>query len=174
MAWSRTKMAGWGWPIGSRTRTNIPGDSVERRWRAWDYRSAPHRQAARVGVHLVIDEVDVPLVRKSVLVLQPHEDGNPALLISLHRPFVDRLADTQHRPLVNVEIDVHRVQRYDRRQQCLILNDQVAQSQEIAANLAVDRRSDFGEAEIQLVDLQACLKCLDRRVGLVHGRLVLV
>ncbi len=92
----------------------------------------------------------------------------------LDLPLVDRPADPQQRGLVHVEVDVHRVDRHDRGQQRLVLVDQVAEGQVVAADLAVDRRGDLGELVAELVDLHALLVRLDPRIGLVDGRLLLV
>ena len=76
-----------------------------------------HQDAARRGVDLVVDEVDGPLVRVTLLALEPHEDGHlRAVLGQLDLALVDRPADAQQGGLVHLEIDVHRVHRHDRGQ----------------------------------------------------------
>ena len=80
-----------------------------------------------VGIDLVVDEVDRPLVRKAVLALQRHGDRNSRALVGqLDLALVDRLASAQQGGLVHLEVGVHRVDRHDRRQEGLVLVDQVA------------------------------------------------
>ena len=93
---------------------------------------------------------------------------------TLDLALVDRLANPQQGRLVHVEVGIHRVERHDRGQQRLVLIDQVAQREVVAADLAVDRRGDLGELEVELVDFQALLVGLDPGLGLFHHGLVLV
>ena len=111
---------------------------------------------------------------KTGFALQSDVDGYFPRLIPLNLALVDRPPDPQQRAFVHVEVDVHRIQRDDGRQQRLVLNHQVAQCEEVTAGLAVDRRGHLGEAEIEAVDLHARLEGFDRGIGLVDGRLVLV
>ena len=123
---------------------------------------AAHRDAARRGVHLVVDEVDRRLVREAVLVLQPQQDREVSVRRRRDLAFRDRLADLQQGRFIHVEIDIHRVQRHDRGQERLVLVDQVSEGEVIAAHLAVDRRHDLRELLVQFVDLQALLLSVHR------------
>src|SRR3954471_9179811 len=82
---------------------------------------------------------------------------------------VPGLADPQQCRLVHVEVNVHRVERHDGGQERLVLADEVADGQVIAADLAVDRRGDPGELEVELVDLRGSSSSLDPCRGLVDG-----
>src|SRR5512135_606078 len=68
-------------------------------------------------VHLVVHEVNRPLMRVTVFIGQPQPHRDPALAGRVHLAFADQLPDTQHRVLVHVEVGVHRVHRHDRREQ---------------------------------------------------------
>ena len=58
--------------------------------------------------------------------------------------------------------------------QRLVLVDQVAEGQVVAADLAVDRRDDPGEFVVELGDLHALLVGFDPGLGLVDHGLLLV
>ena len=152
-----TSRAGWGWPIGSRMRTNMPGDS--RRTpvpgRLQGLAKTPRTEMLPVvGLTWLLTKLMSP-VRETVLALQAHQDRDlPALAGTLDLALVDGPADPQHGGLVDVEVGVHRVERDDGGQQGLVLVDQVAERVVIAADLAVDGRRDLGEVKVELVDLE--------------------
>ena len=106
---------------------------------------AAHRDAARRRIYLVVDEVDHSLVREALLVLQPQQDRKASLRRRHDLLRFDQVEDPQPGRFIHVEIDVHRVQRYDCGQECLVLVDQIAAGQVIAAHLAVDGRYDVRE-----------------------------
>ena len=115
-------------------------------------------------------------MRKAGLVLQAHEHGNAQAVGApgLHLALVDRLADPQQGRFVHVEVGIHRVERDDCGQQRLVLVDQVAQGQVIAAHHAADRRDDIGEFVVEPVNLTIFLIRLDPRIGLLDRGLILV
>ena len=134
-----------------------------------------HQDAAGRGVILVVDEVDRPLVWKAILALERHGDRNSRVLVGeLDLALVNGLAGAQQGGLVHLEVDVHRVDRNDRGEEGLVLVDQVALGEIIAADLPVDRRDDPGEFVIQPGDLHGLLHGLHPRVGLVDDGLLLV
>ncbi len=98
-----------------------------------------------VGLTWLLTKLMVPWCGKPSSPLQAHEDRHLcAVLGRLDPPLVDRPADPQQGGLVHLEIGVHRVHRHDRGQERLVLVDQVAEGQVVAADLAVDRRRSPG------------------------------
>ena len=128
-----------------------------------------------VGLTWLLTKLTSPSCGKPSSPCSPMRTGSFAPLArGLILPFVDRLPDAQEGRLVHVEVGVHRVERDDRGQQRLVLVDQVAEGQVVAADHAVDRRDDPGEFLVQLVDLHVLLEGLDPRLGLLDRGLVLV
>ena len=93
------------------------------------------------GLTWLLTKLMVPWCGKPSSPCSPMKTGNLARSWSgLILPSLIALRMPQQRGLVHVEVDVHRVQRDDGGQQRLVLVDQVAEGQVVAADLAVDGR----------------------------------
>ena len=110
-------------------------------------------------------------MRISGVALQSDFDGKLPRFERLDLPFVVRLANHLQRDLIHVEINLDRIERYDGGQLRLILVDQIAGRQKVAANLAIDRRKNPAKAEIELEHLKARLGGLQRMLRLLPPRL---
>src|SRR5262249_25575924 len=144
IARSMTSSAGRGWPIGIRTRTNIPGESSRTPPSGLGLGKTPRKAMLPVaGVAWVVTKVRVPPCGKPASPCSPIRTGNWPCGSGLIRPAFRGVAEPQQRRLVHVEVDVHRVERHDGGQERLVLVDQVADGQVIAADLAVDGRRDL-------------------------------
>ena len=153
----------------------MPGNNKRRPPGGRGLSKTPARQnAARGRIDLVIDEVDDPLAGKALFALQSHEDGNLPAAVGLDQSRVDGPPHPQHRRFVDVDVGVHGIERNDGGQQGLVLGDEVAEREVIAAHLAVDGRGHLAEIQIELVGLQAGLGGFDLGIRLVDRRAVLV
>ena len=88
--------------------------------------------------------------------------------------FVDGSANPQEGALIHVEIGVDWVERNDGGEQCLILVDQVAQGQEVPADLPIDGGRDPRVLQVKPINLQVRLGSIELGQRLFLGRLVLV
>ncbi len=143
------------------------------RLRILEYAAEGDRSGERIDC--IVDEVDVPLVRKPLFALQAHQDLYFFRVADrLQLALVDHIAHSQHGALVDVEVGVHGVERHDRGEQRLILGDQVAQRVVIATDFAVDRRGNFAKFAVQLIRFQRRLRGGHLGRGLFLGGLILV
>ena len=101
-------------------------------------KQAAHGNAARRGTYLVIDEIDQALVGIVFLPLYLEIYRQDAVGMRFDSALIDRHADFEQRAIIHVEISVDRIERDHRRQKRLVLIDQVAQGQVVAADLPVD------------------------------------
>ena len=148
---------------------NMPGESKRMPFSGLGLGKIPRtRMLPVVGSTWLSRKLMLPWWGKRLLALEAHEDRQHlAGLGGLILPSLIALRTSQQGGLVHVEVGVHRVQRDDRGQHRLVLVDQVAERQVVAADLAVDRRLDLGEFEVELVRLQVVFVGLDPRVGLL-------
>ncbi len=135
---------------------------------------AAHRDRAGEWVDPVVDEIDHSFVRISRLVLQAHQDREFLSTMGDEFASIDGIADFEQRPLVKVEVGIHRVERDDRGEQRLVLVGQVAQRQIVAADHPIDRRGDLAKIEVEFVLFHIGDAGIDRGFGLFLGRQILV
>ena len=105
---------------------------------------------------------------------QPHEDEHIPIFRQMEPSFDDSPLDAEQTRCVHIEISVHGIERDDGGQQRRILVDEVAARHVVTADLAVDRRRDTREFEVELVDLRAGLGGIESGLRLVYRGLVLI
>ena len=176
-ACSRIISAGWGSPIGSRTRTNRPGTMKRLPLASAGLsilarnRSVPVLMSTRLSV-----KSTTPSCGKSCLVGQADLDGHRLLplgldleLALLHQPL-----DPEHGLLVDVEVDVERIQADDRGQDRVVGLDQVAGVDHAPAEQPGDRGPDFGPVQVELGQVAVGLGDLEVGLGFLVVGLVAV
>jgi len=126
---------------------------------------ASKRDAAGGRIKLVVDEIDGSAVRKAFLALQADVHRELTLWVRLNQACVSGSAKLQNRRLVHVEVDVYWVQRHDRGEQSLVLVDEVALRQVIAAHLTGDWCDYPGEPQVEPVNLEALPDAVRERMG---------
>ena len=88
-------------------------------------RSVPVLESTLLSLKLIVPLCGKSRRRSSVSSESPTSTGISASCLDLILPSRDQAAEPEHRPLVDVEVDVHRVERDDRRQGRLVGLDQV-------------------------------------------------
>src|SRR3546814_3833795 len=73
--------------------------------------------------------------------------------------------------LVDIEVEVDRIERDDPRQDGLVRRDEIADGDEVAVDAAADRRPDLGVLEVALRVVESRLRAL--HLGLGSAELVL-
>src|SRR3546814_16849900 len=73
--------------------------------------------------------------------------------------------------LVDIEVEVDRIERDDPRQDGLVRRDEIADGDEVAVDAAADRRPDLGVLEVELRVVESRLRAL--HLGLGSEELVL-
>src|SRR5262249_24009691 len=105
-----------------------------------------HLQCSGGSRDLIVNKVDGALVWKTLFGRESDSDRyNRALGARLELSFPNQLLHTEDGCLIDVEINVHRIQRDDGGQKRLIGKGQVAASEECATNSSGDGRGDTGE-----------------------------
>ena len=120
---------------------------------------AAHQEGISGRIDKVVEEFDGPLARIAHVALQRHRHGDLGTWLLVHLPLKLLVGGRIH-----VEINVHGIDRLDGGKQRGILHDQVAAGLVGASDLAVDRRLDRAEIEVQLVHFEA-------GIGGFHGGL---
>ncbi len=135
---------------------------------------AAHGDAARSRVHTIVHEVDRALVRKIIFAFEADEDRDSALFVASNGSIVDRLAHTDQRGFIDIEVDVHRIDGNDCRELRLILIHQIAEREVVATDLTVDRRLYAAETQVEFEDFETGLRRLNRRNRFLLGSLITI
>src|SRR3546814_13764598 len=67
--------------------------------------------------------------------------------------------------LVDIEVEVDRIERDDPRQDGLVRRDEIADGDEVAVDAAADRRPDLGVLEVELRVVESRLRALHLGLG---------
>src|SRR3546814_19211453 len=76
--------------------------------------------------------------------------------------------------LVDIEVEVDRIERDDPRQDGLVRRDEIADGDEVAVDAAADRRPDLGVLEVELRVVESRLRALPLDLGSAELVLALV